>query len=101
MYRKLKSCVKTSEGITEFFNCLKGTRQGCILSPFLFTLYIKELIEMLQNYDCKGTYVNENATNVMILLYADDKKTRRLVLSGSNSEATFRFLIDLGKSFSE
>ena len=72
MYLALKSCVRTPEGITNFFECKTGTRQGCMLSPFLFIFYIGELIDMLDELGCHGIYVDEDAKNIMILLYADD-----------------------------
>ena len=72
MYLALKSCVRTPEGITNVFECKTGTRQGCMLSPFLFILYIGELTDMLDELGCHGIYVNEDAKNIMILLYADD-----------------------------
>ena len=40
--------------------------------PFLFILYIGELIDMLDELGCHGIYVNEDAKNITILLYADD-----------------------------
>ena len=36
MCQQLKSCVKVNEGLTEFFGCNIGTRQGCISSPIIF-----------------------------------------------------------------
>ena len=36
MYSKMKACVKTKQGLTEFLNCNIGTRQCYMLSPFLF-----------------------------------------------------------------
>jgi len=72
LYANLKSCVRTDSGLTDFFDCTIGTRQGCILSPFLFSLYMNVLVEMLKCYNCQGVYVNEQAQNIMILLYADD-----------------------------
>ena len=51
---------------------LRSIRQGCMLSPFLFILYIGELIDMLDELGCHGIYVNEDAKNIIILLYADD-----------------------------
>ena len=72
MYSKLKSCVRMDNGLTDYFDCTIGTRQGCILSPLLFSLYMNKLVEMLKCYDCQGMYVNEMAKNIMILLYADD-----------------------------
>ena len=52
MYANLKSCVKTHSGLAEYFQCTVGTRQGCILSPFLFALYINELVNMMKNEGC-------------------------------------------------
>jgi len=72
LYDNLESCVRLSGGLTDFFECTIGTRQGCILSPALFSLYMKKLVDMLKEFDCKGIYVNEEARNLMALLYADD-----------------------------
>ena len=72
MYDNLKTCILTPEGLTEFFECVMGTRQGCMSSPFLFALYIGELIELLYNSGCTGIYIDEKAPNVMVLLFADD-----------------------------
>lgn len=40
MYASLESCVRTADGITDYFKCSVGTRQGCMLSPCLFSLYV-------------------------------------------------------------
>ena len=72
MYKSLKSCVKTPQGLTEVFDCSTGTRQGCILSPLLFTLFLNEYIDMIKDATCQGVYVNEFLPNLMVLLYADD-----------------------------
>ena len=72
MYKNLKSCVKTTQGITELFQCSTGTRQGCMLSPSLFTLFLNEYISMIINSNCQGVYIDEVVPNLMVLLYADD-----------------------------
>jgi hypothetical protein len=80
MYSKLRSCVQSSEGsISELFTCITGTRQVCMLSPFLFIFYLNELIKQADTNQCKGIFVNESHQNVSMLLYADD-----LVLVGDN-----------------
>ena len=47
MYMHLQSCVCvcTGDGLTKCFPCKIGVRQGCMLSPFLFILYLSELFE--------------------------------------------------------
>uniref|UniRef100_A0A8C1LN31 Reverse transcriptase domain-containing protein n=1 Tax=Cyprinus carpio TaxID=7962 RepID=A0A8C1LN31_CYPCA len=70
MYSKLKSCVKGNEGLTEYFDCTIGVRQGCTVSPFLFVLFLNEYITMLKK-NCKGIQI-EMMTEVQTLLYADD-----------------------------
>jgi len=44
LYDNSSCCVKTSTGYTEFFEIVSGVRQGCILSPFLFTIVIDFII---------------------------------------------------------
>lgn len=72
MYSQLRSCVKTPEGITEFFNCTVGTRQGCMVSPFLFALYIDELVTKCQNMNCPSIYIDNDFPDAHMLMYADD-----------------------------
>ncbi len=40
MYSKLKSCVKGTDGLTEYFGITIGVRQGCMVSPLLFILFL-------------------------------------------------------------
>ena len=61
--------------MVEFFNCTIGTRQGFMLSPFLFSFYFGELVQMLKDSGCEGTLVNEDFTDIKVLLYADDIAT--------------------------
>ena len=72
MYSSLHSCVRTPTGLTDFFKCERGTRQGCMLSPFLFSLYVGELVTMFEEAGCMGVHVNESAPNIVSLLFADD-----------------------------
>ena len=65
MYKSLKSCVKTPQGLTEVFDCSTGTRQGCILSPLFFTPFLNEYIDMIKDSTCQGVYVNEFLPNLM------------------------------------
>ena len=73
MFDDLCSCVKTSEKeYTNDFNCNIGTRQGCKLSPILFSLYINSLVEQLRNEGVQGNQVLQDSDSLIALLYADD-----------------------------
>ena len=93
MYAQLESCVRTPGGITEFFKCTIGTRQGCMLSPCLFSLYVGELITMLDESRCRGTYVNDDAENIIALLFADD------IVAGADTVGRLQHIINVIANF--
>ena len=74
MYTKLRACVivRTDGGLTDLFENIIGTRQGCMLSPFLFNMYLDEFCEYLKKENMGGIYLNENVPEVNVLMYADD-----------------------------
>ena len=63
--------VKTKQGFRKPFECKSGVRQGCLLSPELFILFISELGRMLTLSEFRGVHIWE-ATEVLLLMYADD-----------------------------
>ena len=44
LYAGLEATVRTGHGTTDWFQIGKGVRQGCILSPCLFNLYLEYLM---------------------------------------------------------
>lgn len=72
MYNQLKSCVRSNDGLSDFFDCSIGTKQGCMASPILFVIFLNELIKMIEDERCQGIYINETVPNLLQLLYADD-----------------------------
>ena len=54
---------------TEWFDLSTGVRQGCVMSPILFSLFINGLAKKI-NAETKGIKVGER--RVRLLLYADD-----------------------------
>ena len=44
MYAGQEATVRTRHGTTDWFQIGKGVRQGCILSPCLFNLYVEYIM---------------------------------------------------------
>ena len=69
MSSKVKSCVRSNEGLTEFFPYNKGLRQGCLLSHLLFALFTNDLNNVLLK-ESSGTNIWD--VQICAMLYADD-----------------------------
>ena len=68
-YEDLSGEVKVGEVLSESFGMTCGLRQGCVLSPLLFSLYINSLVEKLK---AAGAGVVCRGRLITALLYADD-----------------------------
>ena len=71
LYSKTKCSIKNADQRTEFFDYQKGVRQGCILSPMLFNLYLNDIPFLLDREDTDPIAL-PNGSNLNCLLYADD-----------------------------
>ena len=70
MYFKASSRVRLSRHeATEEFPCQKGVRQGCNLSPLLFSLFLSGLEAELQSNDA-GVHLNNSY--ITTLMFVDD-----------------------------
>jgi hypothetical protein len=74
MYQLVLSTVRSGGCVSETIHQLVGLRQGCILSPCLFSLFISDLPKYLGSLvgesECKGVQLHE--VIVRVLMYADD-----------------------------
>ena len=77
MYQSIKSCVRQNGQVTNFFPCNIGLRREN-LSPILFSLFLNELEQFLEDNNCEGInieYFSEEFytyTKILVILYADD-----------------------------
>ena len=74
MYASVQACVvcNTQSGHSEFFECLQGLKQGCIVSPILFSLLINELANEIILKGRHGVSLGPNEIELFLLLFADD-----------------------------
>ena len=80
-YQRQSICVKWGKRTSEYFSIINGVRQGGVLSPQLFAIYMNDLSVCLTQ--CKaGCHLNETVTNHV--MYADDLsrllRTRQVIL---------------------
>ena len=63
LYADSKALVRTDSDNSEWFKATSGVRQGCVLSPLLFIVYV----------DCTTRKANDSETELNELLFADDQ----------------------------
>ena len=70
MYESVMSVVRCGFDVSDVIHQFVGVRQGCVLSPCLFTLFIADLPQFLRDKGCKGIMIKDKCINS--LWYADD-----------------------------
>ena len=91
LFAKVKSCVRGQDSLTNLFSCYLGVRQGCLLSPLLFTLFLNDLDSKI---NAVSTGVRLGDRNICTLLYADD-----LVLLANSADYLQSQLNELNQFF--
>ena len=71
LYGDQEATVRAGHGTTDSFQIGKGVPQGCILSPYLFNLYV-EYIMRNAGLDEEQTGIKIAGRNLNNLRYADD-----------------------------
>ena len=84
IYTSDKACIKMGHSCSDFFNLDIGVRQGCILSPLLFNLFLSDLAKQLDTMEDKPKLGNKG---INALFWADD-----LVLFSETKEGLGKLL---------
>ena len=95
IYGNTTACVKTNCGLTKAFKSTVGTRQGCIGSPKIFSIFINDLIKYLKHTCERGIFVSDAISDLFAVLFTDD------VASFSDTVARLQKQIDAIDTFSQ
>ncbi|XP_053375235.1 uncharacterized protein LOC128547230 [Mercenaria mercenaria] len=79
MYSKVKSCIRGCKTYSDFFECSLGLKQGEVISPVLFSLFLEDI--ELSLIDGVDNGFNLDEFTFILLLFADD-----MVIIGKNPE---------------
>ena len=72
MYCRSKCAIKCGNRRTKFFDYNRCVRQGCILSPLVFNLYLNDIPFLLDNSCDTDSVILANGLPLNCLFYADD-----------------------------
>jgi len=87
IYKETEVSIRTGQGLTRSFKT-KGMRQGCVMSPLLFNMYMAELGEKLERRGIGG--IGIGSQRLWDLAYVDD-----IVLIAKNREAMLDMMMTL------
>jgi len=90
LYDNVKAQVKFGDIETDFFDVSDGVKQGCVLSPVLFCIFIHEFTKLLKKHDL-GVRIHN--VNVGSLFWADD------VVLLANDENELNKMLSLAAQF--
>ena len=93
LYMKDTASVKIGKKFSPPFNTNIGVRQGCVLSPLLFNLFLSDLESLLK--ECGDNVKVDNASEISCLMWADD------ILIFSETEAGLQRKLNKLESYCE
>ena len=85
LYESVLGRLRRVGGLSEFIQSTIGVKQGCLLSPTLFGIYIDELESFLRDHIQESDGCLLHQVLISILLFADD-----IVLLASSPEGLQR-----------
>ena len=109
-YVNSRACVRIGGGESSWFEVKVGVRQGCVMSPWLFNLFIdsvvKEVRERVQGEGLPLVEVGGGVWRLNQLLFADDtalvaesaEQLRRLVMEFGRVCERRKLRVNVGKS---
>ena len=94
LYANDKSCVKIGQYISPFFDRTQGVKQGCILSPLLFNIFLSDFQNVMEKEENEPVEI-KSGESLGCIIWADD------ILLLAKSEEGLRNMIKNLKSYTE
>ena len=104
LYDKATSAVQMNGSIGEWFRTIVGVRQGCLLSPTLFNIFLQQnMSDALEEHDRKVSTGGRNITNLRFAndidaLAEEEKELEALVESLDKTCARYKMEISAEKT---
>ena len=86
IYASVKAVIRVGHEKSTEINCPKGVRQGCLLSPLLFSLLVAEVAYKVAEGGRTGYQLVPGAQEIFALLFADDMVLLSLTPSGLQTQ---------------
>ena len=90
-HKKSEACVKIGDKMSRWFQITRGVRQGCVMSPWLFNVFMDKIVREAQERFTEG--VQLETTTVKLVLFADD-----VMMLAEKSEDMERNLTEMKKA---
>ena len=94
LYTKNESCVKIGNTISKFIHTNQGVKQGCILSPLLFNIFLSDFQQEIDKTENDPALISQNE-KLGCILWADD------ILLMSESETGLQNMLNTLKLYVE
>jgi hypothetical protein len=98
MYDGSKACVRVNGSLSEWFEVKRGVRQGCVMSPWLFNVFMDKCVRMASR-DGRGIRVDD-ADDALLLAESEEELQNMIVSLQESTSSMDKRVCIFGKTVS-